>query len=315
MKNIQKLRPNEDLIGFIGRLHFLGVFVTFEDTRKYLGLTTRILLPGQITYKDEYKLSKILGVDGSSLSESHSMRNLLTYCLTPKENRCLSLPKLDSKMKVASFCDSKGVVKYPWRWCSQCNIEDNKEFGSGYYHRNHQLPGVFTCYKHHIPLNAQCSDCGTEIESLNNSYVPPLGNCCGVCGSKEFDQVAFLTPKMKLVENYMLDMASGKEPSQFDLLTQKVRSHIGIDEDDVIYRTGLMYVREFNRRLLSFFSDDELKLYFTSIDSNNGNKKCRALCNSRVYDTRSNNLPTHPISIALIKVYLDANLHTLPIAA
>ena len=315
MKNLQKLRPNEDLIGFIGRLHFLGVFSTFEDTRKYLGLTTRILLPGQITYKDEYKLSKILGVDCRSLSETHSMRNLLNYCLTSQENLGLSIHKLDSKMKVATFCDSKGVVKHPWRWCSDCNFEDSKEFGSGYYHRNHQLPGVFTCYKHRIPLNVECSDCGSTIDSLKNSLVPPLDNRCGVCGSNKFNQALFLTPKMKQVESYMLDMAAGIDSSTFELLTQEVRHHIGIDEDDVIYRTGLMHVREFNRRLLSFFNENELKQYFISIDSNNGNKKCRALCNSRVYDTRPNNLPAHPISIALVKVYLDANRHTLPIAA
>jgi hypothetical protein len=315
MKNLQKLRPNEDLIGFIGRLHFLGVFASFEDTRKYLGLTTRILLPGQITYKDEYKLSKILGIDGRNLSESHSMRNLLNYCVTPQENLGLSIPKLDLKMKVATFCDSKWVVKHPWRWCSHCNFEDSKKFGSGYYHRNHQLPGVFTCYKHCIPLNVGCGDCGSTIDSLKNSHVPPLDNRCVTCGSKKFNQVTFFTPKMKQVQNYMLDMATGIDLSQFDLLAKEVRHYIGIDEDDVIYRTGLMYIREFNRRLLSFFSDDELKQYFTSIDYNNGNRKCRALCNLRVYDSRPNHLPAHPISIALIKVYLDANRHTLPIAA
>jgi hypothetical protein len=45
-------------------------------------------------------------------------------------------------------------VKIPpyLRVCEQCMIEDERAFGLPYWHRSHQLPGVFVCYKHECVL-------------------------------------------------------------------------------------------------------------------------------------------------------------------
>lgn len=45
-----------------------------------------------------------------------------------------------------------------WRWCASCLADDVADYGSAYWHRSHQLPGVSVCTKHREHLmeaNAQ----------------------------------------------------------------------------------------------------------------------------------------------------------------
>ena len=38
------------------------------------------------------------------------------------------------------------------RYCPLCLRENQAEFGEGYWHRSHQLPGIAICHAHHVPL-------------------------------------------------------------------------------------------------------------------------------------------------------------------
>jgi hypothetical protein len=40
----------------------------------------------------------------------------------------------------------------PFRLCRSCVTEDMQQFGVAYWHRTHQLPGVYTCASHALPL-------------------------------------------------------------------------------------------------------------------------------------------------------------------
>ncbi|MGE5490308.1 MAG: TniQ family protein [Actinomycetota bacterium] len=42
----------------------------------------------------------------------------------------------------------------PRRCCRQCVEADRYEFGTAYWHRSHQLPGVLICPRHQVPLHA-----------------------------------------------------------------------------------------------------------------------------------------------------------------
>lgn len=315
MRNLFQICPNEDLIGFIGRLHYLGVFRRYEDTRKYLGLTTRRLEPGRLTYKDEFKIAQLLEASMSDLASEHSTRKLLTYCMTGQEIAAVSKPKTQNKMSAVTFYDGKGIEKHPWRWCPKCVEADQLQFGTAYYHRNHQLPGVHTCYKHGCSLNEECVKCGFRAESLSDAFVPPRDGKCPNCGSREYNGKVNLSDKMVSVERYMLAMASGKLEEDFHSITNRVLWHIGIDKEWIESRCGLVYVREFYRRLLDFFDLDTLSEYFNSAMVLNQSLRCRTLCNSRLFDTRDNHIPAHPLVYALVLVYLDAHHNEIPIAA
>lgn len=42
---------------------------------------------------------------------------------------------------------------HPLKACPQCIVDDINEYGWAYWHRCHQLPGVWTCHRHHVGLN------------------------------------------------------------------------------------------------------------------------------------------------------------------
>lgn len=43
---------------------------------------------------------------------------------------------------------SPTAASFPLRACAHCIVDDEKEFGLAYWHRSHQLPGVYFCQKH-----------------------------------------------------------------------------------------------------------------------------------------------------------------------
>lgn len=309
MRNLYTLLPNEDLMGFVGRIHYLGPFQAFEDTRQRLGLTTRLLKAGEVTYKDEYKVSQLLGHSLESLASKHTSRNLLRYCMTLDELNKFSDPSTTNKMPKITFFDSKSVVKLPWRWCPECVDADVAEFGCSYYHRNHQLLGVHTCYKHGCLLYSECKNCDFRIDTIKQAYVPPLDNKCPCCGSTEFLGQNYISDKMYQVESYVLLMAEGKLDLNFERIAASVCEHIGINEQSILARTGGKSVRAFNRRMLNFFGLDDLSQYFSFVIEYNDKLKCRTLCNSRTYDIRFKYTPAHPVVYAMLLVYLEHHHH------
>lgn len=52
----------------------------------------------------------------------------------------------------------------PRRCCRQCVEADRDEFGTAYWHRSHQLPGVLICSRHQVPLHS------SRHPTSNNCY-------------------------------------------------------------------------------------------------------------------------------------------------
>jgi hypothetical protein len=57
------------------------------------------------------------------------------------------------------------------KFCPQCAIENTQEFGTSYWHRSHQIPGIESCYKHqvwlvHLPL--------VERSKLSHGFLPQV---------------------------------------------------------------------------------------------------------------------------------------------
>ena len=56
-----------------------------------------------------------------------------------------------SYMRIGLISNSINLNKY-FRFCPECFKEDIERFGEPYWHRSHQVTGVFVCLKHKIPL-------------------------------------------------------------------------------------------------------------------------------------------------------------------
>lgn len=95
--------------------------------------------------------------------------------------------------KVISYKASKkltlspiGEAADPIKICPECLIEDEAEFGVGYLHRQHQIPGVAACEKHKILLISSCSNCNTKLLDFTFPFAEPSSTAAffgwGKCG-------------------------------------------------------------------------------------------------------------------------------------
>lgn len=104
--------------------------------------------------------------DSTHTALNHTSLPFLTYFCGP-EARSTALHLLTSSDRAVSVYGFLGLSQYPtseWRrvylWCADCVAEDVRELGFAIYHREHQLPGVHVCRKHHTVLSCGCKLCG-----------------------------------------------------------------------------------------------------------------------------------------------------------
>lgn len=64
------------------------------------------------------------------------------------------------------------------KFCSDCIIDDIKEYGVAYWHRSHNAAGVDVCHKHNMYLRDKCPLCNKIIAPKSkNLFTPLVENC------------------------------------------------------------------------------------------------------------------------------------------
>lgn len=66
-------------------------------------------------------------------------------------------------------------------FCPLCLISDSSNMGEPFWHRSHQLPSVYYCPTHHIPLQNKCTACGISNISGGKRLMPLPSLICS-CG-------------------------------------------------------------------------------------------------------------------------------------
>ncbi|MGR5488330.1 TniQ family protein, partial [Vibrio alfacsensis] len=100
----------------------------------------------------------ILNDDNRSIWQMHMHGNVIESFLNEREKRELPL-FLKGKPYDIDFTQSQTVHNRFWRYCKDCISEDLDTVGISYFHQQHQLQGVFNCYKHGTRLINSCSSC------------------------------------------------------------------------------------------------------------------------------------------------------------
>ena len=109
-------------------------------------------------------------------------------------NNCNSLKFIEDLHKTL------GLTVYPYRaspscpqFCTLCLIEDLNQVGFSFYHREHQLPGVNTCWKHRCTLYNGCQICGPYPIKRCPLLPPGICNCVGGISPLAVQEVTSLT--------------------------------------------------------------------------------------------------------------------------
>lgn len=120
--------------------------------------------------------------DGPTLALKHTLLPYYTaFAGYSTRNRLLNrmLNRYSFKPFVSStrFAARIPEAYYP-RYCPLCMEEDIKLYGEPYWHRSHQLAGVYFCPIHEIELYDRCPVCDKNFESFNNISYPYLSSHC-----------------------------------------------------------------------------------------------------------------------------------------
>lgn len=172
------------------------VFSLFTRCKATTGFLTDVIvqeLTGQrLTSRLRSPLPAYLPTIARKLNKNHPCSDPLNvvrnYSIFPYLSYFLpALKRADFEVKVAStdwtqpIGLSMGLSKYPIsimtppRYCLSCVEDGIKEHGFPFFRREHQLPGVFYCWKHSEALYHGCKQCGQY--PLRSASLTLAGEC------------------------------------------------------------------------------------------------------------------------------------------
>jgi hypothetical protein len=137
----------------------------------------------------DQKIADLLGLLG--ITYETAILNLttipfwLSFDALPLEQGVLpgtqNLPKLPGAKAQGRFVMRGQPDRPAPRWCAMCLIADCAKYGEPYWHRSHQLPNIFVCWKHYCVLFSNCPSCGyaTGTTSKEQMHLPRLRCGCG----------------------------------------------------------------------------------------------------------------------------------------
>ncbi|MBA5760942.1 TniQ family protein [Vibrio sp. 404] len=229
MNGMMKLLPNEHLSAAPARWHFLGATGAIEHTLEALGVKQVALKPTRLMSTEELVISDLLTKQGTS--NSHFSNGMAAYemsFLRPNEENLYAFNRASLKI-----VGSHSILPNRWRWCPDCVEEDNDIHGISYYHRDHQLPGVFHCHKHKHKLGLvdSCHECGFHVSSLKSLCVPPYDNKCPNCGMWMSSYDGIFTAAMAAIETASLGLVQNqtyKNRQQASITA--IRDHAGLKQ-------------------------------------------------------------------------------------
>lgn len=298
MNKIQKLLPGEDLFGLLGRSFVMGTYKNFPSMRRELGLSHYKHVPGLLVSRDFSRIAHLLGKDVNVLHAEHTCHFMLKSTIG---NELL----LDNKPVLLNKADD--YISPPWRWCLECAAEDVEKYGMTYYRRDHQVPGVKTCSKLHATLvSAECHQCGFRAVNLKNMPIPPADGRCPDCGTAFEPDMTLFTPAMRTIENICLNMASDRTDISQTQLAKRVQQYLGVTQEEIELDVVRQEIRCLYRDVINFYKIEELQEYFVTGAERKSGVYCPALQAGHVYDTTSSGNPLHPVAMALMWHFLNA---------
>lgn len=131
------------------------------------------------------KLDKVLRALGTTYEKTLLSMTTLPYWLafasstdpTPLPGTTATRAPLNTRgdkidcLRVFGLKRTHGQATSP-RFCPQCLSEDQENHGEVYWHRSHQLPNVFFCYKHDCELHDRCPKCEARTLAPMRQLMP-----------------------------------------------------------------------------------------------------------------------------------------------
>jgi hypothetical protein len=174
--------PDELLYSTIARYHIRSGNISPKITLQELfGSTTTIAtpdLPSNLNYLSK-QLQHLFPHSVNDLIDRYTLYPFYRPFLPPQRDRLIQKSMKahigqNIHTRAGIMASAIATPRY-FRFCPQCNVEDLDRYGEIYWHRLHQITGVFICPEHSTPLQ----DSTISFQGLNRHeyYAASSDNC------------------------------------------------------------------------------------------------------------------------------------------
>ncbi|WP_457945399.1 TnsD family Tn7-like transposition protein [Caproiciproducens sp. LBM24188] len=195
-----------------------------------------------------------------------------------------------SYMRIGLISNSINLNKY-FRFCPECFKEDIERFGEPYWHRSHQITGVFVCSKHKIPLYNS-----TELIRAGNRqrYIGVSHENCIV--KKEISYSNDLMEKML----WMAEDAEILLNNQFGFMEPEwfqSQFRVKLVEKGYARMNNYIHQKKLKQDFVDFYGHEYLQLVQSPVSKNSGGWLSDMI--------RKNNRTTYTVRYLLLARFLD----------
>ncbi len=296
MEVLLQLLPGEHIAAFPARFYYLGMLDRLKSC-EYLRVPKSIyeVKAQYLLCAHQYKAISIHATENyQKIWNTHGFGNLIVTFLNRDEE--LLIKKNPSALHSTCVHGQISIKEDAWRWCHKCTVEDRDEFGISYYHRDHQIPGVFHCAKHKSLLSSNCRHCGFTVLSTFITPCPPISNVCPKCQSQIHPDTHYSDDVMEIIENKILEIVRNGSDYRLRDLTDHVRNFIGIETTTPITISEKKRLSGWKDFINSFLTSHARDTYFKKGKGKNGANQAEALLTkARIYNESSNSGIMHPL--------------------
>ncbi|MDC3191812.1 TniQ family protein [Pseudoalteromonas elyakovii] len=267
------LRPEEHLIGLLGRHHLFSGFRTYKNALKGISTDVSMQHPNAIDrplYKDLYKQFG----QGESYKEFLKANTLFgVYEPFIPANIEITGNKLLMPNMAYTF-----KYNHEWRFCAECINEDHENGIIPYFRLEHQLPTMSICHKHAKGLFVFCDPCREQFKGFErHSY--PIGTTCRYCGGELEPIDTFVDADIIWLQKSMLRLMKGEvEMPNLELIKQAYQRELGLYKHEGGFT---LKQRDFNRsiqkKLDNYFDPRFYRALFNNCDKENQAKRTPSL--------------------------------------
>lgn len=286
--------PDETLHSLIGRYHILSGHISYRQTYLELFDSESIKLnrdlPGYLK-----KISS--RIPGNSLNEEYLLYNhtLLPFYTAFKkrvERNSIKRLMMENNNKAGS---AVGIIRAHrfQNHCPICIKTDFDKYGESYWHRVHQIPGIYICPVHNIPLML--------VSKKDNGMQPYLFRVANFCKFED-------SPLIRATDTKVLDILY-KVAFEINCLLKKPEKTYLTVKNDLIRR--LKYLNyylsseridqtELQNNMTKYYSEAVLKILKSEIP--------RSGTNNWVSKIFRNNTNSHTLRYILLIIFLYGGL-------
>ncbi|MFZ5969409.1 MAG: TnsD family Tn7-like transposition protein [Bacillota bacterium] len=202
-------------------------------------------------------------------TEDFIMKNTIFPVFIPfisKETRdkCYEIMENRSSTSVENILMKTSLKSLKPRYfkvCHDCIIQDREMFGEAYFHRTHQIPGIYICHKHNTPLH----------EIINKSDREEFIFLDDSIETVQVIEGNDLNPHIKL-KDFMLDFLKA-DISSYDIDLTHKKYTIRMQESNYLTSEGLVRQKELKKDLLAFYTKDFLKAIQSDVNDHENPKQ------------------------------------------